>query len=156
MGNLLNDNSRTFIFYPSWLMYVDGVDGVEKKYKMLYAIIEYGCSGDHTPVDDMMIENTFQYLVRPVIDKAQGRYQQRVDFGQNVGRHRIAQEDLIAEYAAQGLRGNEIADKLGITPSAVYKTDAWKNRDKDIPRVKKKPKKEEAEPQDFTAKDFVF
>lgn len=130
MDELLTEDSRTFIFYPSWLTFVDGLEGDMNKYKMLHAIVEYGCSGNHTTVDDPVIENTFQNLVRPLIDKAQGRYQKNVENGKNRGRKRIAQEDLIAELVSQGLRGNEIADKLCITPSAVYKTDAWRNRKK--------------------------
>lgn len=150
MNELLTDHSRTFVFYPSWLTFVDGIEGTDNKFKMLYAIVEYGCSGDHTEVDDPVIENTFQNLVRPLIDKAQGRYQRNVENGRNKGRPRIAQEDLIAELVEQGYRGNEIADKLCLTPSAVYKTEAWKNR-------KKKKTTEKAPPQeeDFTD-NFVF
>ena len=150
MDELLTDHARTFVFYPSWLTFVDGLTGDDSKFKMLYAIVEYGCSGDHTEVDDPVIENTFQNLVRPLIDKAQGRYQKNVENGKNKGRPRIAQEDLIAEMIAQGLRGNEIADKLCLTPSAVYKTDAWKNRKK-----KKDAENDPPQEKEFTD-NFVF
>ena len=75
LGGFVVNEGRTFIFYPSWLNFVDGINGDEKKYQMLYAIVEYGCSGEHTTVADPVIENTFENLVRPLIDKAQGKYQ---------------------------------------------------------------------------------
>jgi len=122
--------ARTFVFYPSWLDFIEGISTTEGKYKMLYAIVEYGCMNKHTEVDDPIIENTFMNLVKPLIDKAQGRYQERVEYGQNHGRRRMVQEDLVAEFIEQGFKAKEIADKIGVSPSAIYKTEAWKNRNK--------------------------
>lgn len=146
-------SNRSFIFYPSWLQFIESINGDENKYKMAHAILEYGCSGEHTPVDDMIIENVFQNLVRPLIDNAQDKYQDSVEFGKNRGRKRVAQEDMIMELIAQGYSGKKIADELGITPSAVYKTDAWKNRER---RKKNNNDENPAEDFHFQTDGYVF
>lgn len=125
---MINETGRSFVFYPSWLQFIEKLGSYEDKYKMVKTILEYGCYGHYEEIDDKMIQNTFDNLIKPLIDNAQDKYNSNVEFGKTKGRARVVTEDAIRDCLDKKMTGKQIADFLGVTTSAVYKSDAWKNR----------------------------
>lgn len=118
---------RTFIFYPDWLNFIERISNEKDKLDLYDIIISYGCHGEYSNKNPMMTA-VFESLIKPKIDIAQGRYEEKVTMGKNYGRKKIVDDESIRELARKGMRAKDIAHTLGISEAAIYHSEGWKKR----------------------------
>lgn len=90
-------------------------------------IAEYGCHGN-CEYKNIVMSSVFDKLIKPDIDRAQAKYREKVEAGQNFGRKKQVYDDDVAQLAKEGRSAQEIAEILGVKPSIIYHNEAWKNR----------------------------
>lgn len=122
---------RTFIFYPDWLDCIDKIGDKQDQYDLMKIIMDYGCRGEYNSDNKMMIA-IFDSLIKPKIDVAQSRYTETVNAGKQFGRKKKIDDGEIAVLAQAGVKAKDIAARLGISADAVYHSDGWKLRDKNL------------------------
>lgn len=118
---------RTFIFYPDWLNFIEKINNDQDKLDLYNMIISYGCRGEYSNENQMM-SSIFETLIKPKIDLARSRYEEKIDAGKSFGRPRKIDDSDIMTMAKNGMKAKEIAAELNISVDAVYHSDGWKNR----------------------------
>lgn len=118
---------RTFIFYPDWLNFIEKINNDQDKLDLYNMIISYGCRGEYSNENQMM-SSIFETLIKPKIDLARSRYEEKIDAGKSFGRPRKIDDGNIMTMAKSGMKAKEIAAELNISVDAVYHSDGWKNR----------------------------
>lgn len=118
---------RTFIFYPDWLNFIEKINNDQDKLDLYNMIISYGCRGEYSNENQMM-SSIFETLIKPKIDLARSRYEEKIDAGKSFGRPRKIDDGDIMTMAKSGMKAKEIAAELNISVDAVYHSDGWKNR----------------------------
>ena len=118
---------RTFIFYPDWLNFIEKINNDQDKLDLYNMIISYGCRGEYSNENQMM-SSIFETLIKPKIDIARSRYEEKIDAGKSFGRPRKIDDGDILTMAKSGMKAKEIAAELNISVDAVYHSDGWKNR----------------------------
>ena len=118
---------RTFIFYPDWLDFIERINDDNDKLDLYNIIVSYGCHGEYQNKNPMMTA-VFESLIKPKIDIAQGRYEEKISAGKTYGRKKTIDDDQIKTLAQGGMRAKDIASTLGISEAAIYHSDGWKNR----------------------------
>ena len=118
---------RTFIFYPDWLDCVERLTEDKDKLDLFSIITQYGCRGEYS-TENRMMAGIFESLIKPKIDIAQGRYEEKISAGKAYGRKKTVDDDQIKTLAQAGLKAKEISAQLGISEAAIYHSDGWKNR----------------------------
>ena len=83
---------RTFIFYPDWLDFIDRINNDKDKLDLYNIIVSYGCHGEYSNENSMMTA-VFESLIKPKIDIAQGRYEERISAGKVSGRKRKVDDE---------------------------------------------------------------
>ena len=122
---------RTFIFYPDWLDFIERINDDKDKLDLYNIIVQYGCHGEYSNENPMMVA-VFESLIKNKIDIAQGRYEEKVSAGKSFGRKKVVNDDSIALLAQNGMKAKDIATQLGLSEAAVYHSDGWKNRNKNL------------------------
>ena len=122
---------RTFIFYPDWLDFIERINDDKDKLDLYNIIVQYGCHGEYSNENPMMIA-VFESLIKNKIDIAQGRYEEKVSAGKSFGRKKVVNDDNILTLAQTGMKAKDIAAELGLSEAAVYHSDGWKNRNKNL------------------------
>ena len=122
-------DSKNFVFYSNWRDFIKGLSSQADQLQLLTAIMDYGTTGEYememmTP----MVRNTFESMIKPAIDRAQKNYAESVEYGKAHGRPKAVDDNRIKELFKAGLRARDIAKELGISETAVYHSDGWKNR----------------------------
>ena len=120
---------KNFVFYQNWRDYIKGLSSQADQLQLLTAIMDYGVTGEYEM--DMlspMVKNTFEAMIKPAIDRAQKNYENSQTYGKEHGRPKTVDDDRIKELYKKGLRAEAIAKELGISSTAVYHSDGWKNR----------------------------
>ena len=91
--------------------------------------MDYGVTGEYDPVGvDPIVLNTFESIIKPQIDRSQRNYIESQNYGKEHGRPKTVNDEKIKQLFKQGLRAEGIAQELGISVTAVYHSDGWKNR----------------------------
>lgn len=121
------NEERTFIFYPDWLDFIERINNDKDKLDLYNIIVSYGCRKKYNNNNSMMTA-VFESLIKPKIDIAQGRYEEKITRGKNFGRKKTINDMEIMTLAKKGLKAKEIASQLGISETAVYHSEGWKNR----------------------------
>ena len=121
------NEERTFIFYPDWLDFIERINNDKDKLDLYNIIVSYGCRKKYNNNNSMMTA-VFESLIKPKIDIAQGRYEEKITMGKNFGRKKTINDMEIKTLAKTGLKAKEIASQLGISETAVYHSEGWKNR----------------------------
>jgi hypothetical protein len=70
----------------------------------------------------------FETLIKPKIDYAQQKYQEKVENGKNYGRRKRVDDETVRELARDGKSAKEIADFFEVSTNAIYHNEGWKNR----------------------------
>ena len=120
-------NDRTFIFYPDWLDCIERLNEDKDKLDLFSIITQYGCRGEYS-TENQMMAGIFESLIKPKIDIAQGRYEEKINGGKNSGRKRVIDDDEIKSLAQTGMKAKDIASQLNVSVDAIYHSDGWKNR----------------------------
>ena len=118
---------RTFIFYPDWLDFIDRINNDKDKLDLYNIIVSYGCHGEYSNENPMMIA-VFESLIKPKIDIAQGRYEERINAGKVSGRKRKVDDEQVKTLAQTGMKAKDIAMELDVSVDAIYHSDGWKYR----------------------------
>lgn len=118
---------RTFIFYPDWLDCIERMSSDADKLDLFSIITQYGCHGEYQS-DNTMMTAVFESLIKPKIDIAQGRYEEKVNAGRAYGRKRTVDDEQIKALAQTGMKAKDIASQLDVSVDAVYHSDGWKYR----------------------------
>ena len=69
----MNEEKRTFVFYPDWLDFINKLDNEHDKYEALNMILVYGCTGEEVETDNTMAKIVFESFVKPRMDKTRGK-----------------------------------------------------------------------------------
>ena len=118
---------RTFIFYPDWLDFIDRITNDKDKLDLYNIIVQYGCHAEYQSENKMM-SAVFESLIKPKIDIAQSKYEEKINMGKTFGRKKVANDEAIRKLAQGGMRAREIASTLDISEATVYHSEGWKNR----------------------------
>ena len=118
---------RTFIFYPDWLDFIDRINNDKDKLDLYNIIVSYGCHGEYSNENPMMTA-VFESLIKPKIDIAQGRYEERINAGKVSGRKRKVDDEQVKTLAQTGMKAKDIAMELDVSVDAIYHSDGWKYR----------------------------
>ena len=118
---------RTFIFYPDWLDFIDRISDDRDKLDLYNIIVSYGCHGEYSNENPMMTA-VFESLIKPKIDIAQGRYEERINAGKVSGRKRKVDDEQVKALAQTGMKAKDIAIELDVSVDAIYHSDGWKYR----------------------------
>lgn len=120
---------KNFVFYSNWRDYIQGLSSDVDRLQLLTLITDYGVTGEFDPIGvNPMVLNTFNSMIKPAIDRAQKNYADSVEYGKTHGRPKTIDDDYIKELFRSGLKAKAIAEKLGISETAVYHSEGWKNR----------------------------
>ena len=119
---------RSFIFYPEWLDCANGFAKENERAELLKMIVDYGCTGECNESSSEALTAVFNSMIRPKIDLAQAKYGEKVESAKLGGKKKKVDEDTILELALKGFSAKQIADRLGVSTSAIYHTSAWKLR----------------------------
>lgn len=116
--------SRSFVFYPTWAAYLQGISDPKTRLTLYDIIASYGCTDIIPEVEDQEALRLFQCFIQPQIDLAKANYAKKLQGGQK----KKVKDDKIAELASQGLNAKAIAAKLGISVNTVYHSESWLKR----------------------------
>ncbi len=126
----MNEEKRTFVFYPDWLEFINKLDNEHDKYEALNMILVYGCTGEVLETDNAIAQVVFDTFVKPRMDKTRENYESAIARGKTGGRKKLVDDELIRVLANQGFTVKEIAEKVGVSTATIYHSEGWKSRDK--------------------------
>lgn len=116
----------TFVFYGEWIDNISTLP-LEMQDKILADLVRYGTRRDLQHEDDPIVFSMVNgYKGR--IDKNIFVYEQKVAMSQTAGRKKKIDENKVYELAREGKTAQEVADTLGVSKSAIDKSEGWKNR----------------------------
>lgn len=119
---------RSFIFYPEWLDCANGFANENDRTELLQMIVDYGCTGEENETESETLKTVFRTLIKPKIDLAQAKYGEKVESAKLGGKKKKVDDDVILDMALKGFTAKQIAEKLGVSPTAIYHSPAWKMR----------------------------
>lgn len=116
----------TFVFYGEWIDNISTLP-LEMQDKILADLVRYGTRRDLQHEGDPIVFSMVNgYKGR--IDKNIFAYEQKVAMSQTAGRKKKIDENKVYELAREGKTAQEVADTLGVSKSAIDKSEGWKNR----------------------------
>ncbi len=120
---------KSFVFYPNWRDYIKSLSSEADRLQLLTAIMDYGVTGTYDELElNPMVKSVFNSMIKGAIDRSQKNYQDSVEYGKTHGRPKTVMDNEIVELYQAGMKAKEIAKRLGISETAVYHSDGWKNR----------------------------
>lgn len=119
---------ENFVFYKAWADELDNMDDSARN-DFAWRIIEYGIFGrEHFDGLDHFAIAWLKDIYRQ-IDAAKHRYDNKIAVGKNARGDGDATNKAVQELLDNGVtKGTEIAKRLGLDKSTIYKTQAWMNR----------------------------
>lgn len=120
---------KAFVFYPNWRDFILKLNSEKDQLQLHRLIMDYGVTGEYDPTGvDPLVLNTFESIIKPQIDRSQKNYENSQNYGKEHGRPKTVNDERIKQLFKQGLRADGIAQELGISITAVYHSNGWKNR----------------------------
>lgn len=120
---------KNFVFYPNWRDFILKLSSDKDRLQLHTLIMDYGVTGTYDPTGvDPLVLNTFESIIKPQIDRSQRNYAESQNYGKEHGRPKTVNDEKIRQLYEKGLRAEAIAKELGISTTAVYHSDGWKNR----------------------------
>lgn len=123
------EKNRGFAFYENFWTSIEKLP-IEQQKDICYAVVKYGITGEMVDATDNALGFAMTQAFKPAIDNSVERFNSNSENGTKGGRPvKIVKEELI-----EVLRGNpkitakEVAEKLGVSESAIQKREEWKNR----------------------------
>ena len=115
---------RTFIFFPDWYEFIQGLNDDKDKFDLYSIIVQYGCCGYYKNDNKKMI-NVFESMMKKWIDTTQANYEKKKR-EEDGGKASLDIE--IKRLAGQKVSAKDIAKQLGVSVSTVYHSQGWKQR----------------------------
>ena len=119
-----------FVFYGEWLDNLKHLPQ-ETQDKIIAEMVRYGVGEEPVYTDDILVTTTVQF-VKGAIDKSKNNYQDRINAGLKHGRSKKIDDNEVYRLAQEGLKSQEIADRLGVSKSTIDHNAGWLNRKKKL------------------------
>lgn len=119
----------TFIVRGEWLENIETLP-LDMQDKVLAEIVRYG-TRKPTKYDGDPIIFSIVNGYKGRIDNTIQDYENKVSMSKSAGRKKKIDDQKIYELAREGKTAQEVADELGVSKSAIDKSEGWKNRKSD-------------------------
>lgn len=116
----------TFIVHREWLDSIKNLP-IEQQDKIIAEFVRYGTDLGLKHPDDALTQS-FVNILKSRIDFSKNKYEKKVQAGKSAGRKKKVDDDEILRLALGGMKSAEIAEKLGVSKSAIDHSDGWKRR----------------------------
>ena len=116
-----------FAFYQNYWEAIQSLP-IDQQKEVCYAIVYYGITGEMVNPASFPIGYAMTQGFKPAIDNSVDRWNSNVVKAEIKHDSYAERDDAIIELIKEGLNSAEIADKLGMSSSAVRKTRAWRSR----------------------------
>lgn len=116
----------TFIVHREWLDSIKNLP-IEQQDKIIAEFVRYGTDLGLKHPDDALTQS-FVNILKSRIDFSKNKYEKKVQAGKSSGRKKKVDDDEILRLALGGMKSAEIAEKLGVSKSAIDHSDGWKKR----------------------------
>ena len=116
----------TFIMRGEWIDNISTLPA-EIQDKVLADIVRFG-TGRPTLYDDDPIVFSLVNGYKGSMMNTTNEYLKRLEMSKTAGRKKKIDDKQIYDLAKTGKTAQEVADSLGISKSAVDKSDGWRNR----------------------------
>ena len=116
----------TFIVRGEWLKNIETLP-LDMQDKVLAEIVRYG-TRQPTQYDDDPVIYSIVNGYKSSIDNTINDYERKVSMSKTAGRKKKIDDAKVYELARTGKTAQEVADELGVSKSAIDKSDGWKNR----------------------------
>lgn len=120
-----------FVFYEDWRNYINKLSSQADQLQILTAIMDYGVTGkyDLSGANDL-VTTAFETIIKPALDRSQRNYAESVEYGKTHGRPKTLDDEQIIMLFKEGMKAKDIAKELGVSETAIYHSEGWKNRKK--------------------------
>ena len=118
--------SKTFIMREEWVQNISTLPQ-EIQDKIIAEIVRYGIRWDTVYDDDPIIFSIVNGY-KGSIDRSINDYEMKIEMSKTAGRKKKVSDKAIYELAKTGKTAQEVADELGISKSAIDKSEGWKHR----------------------------
>ena len=122
----------TMVVTKNWLEKIKKRTNQQQYNEICAKILDYGIFEEYEESEDNLVNSHLDWLL-PQIDLMRDKYEHMIEQGKKGGRpSTLDNKQIWKMYNVDGMKGVEIAKKLGIPPSTLYSTESWKKRnDKD-------------------------
>lgn len=122
---------NSMIFMKHWLKKIESLTE-EQKGEVCYRILVYGLTGEDISPKDPVAKMAYDFI-KPQIEQIQKKFKIDQTRGKAGGRPKQISDEQIWDLAHnQGMKGAEIAEKLGIPKTTVYSSEGWRQRKEDL------------------------
>lgn len=121
--------SDNFLFIGRWYDSLMTIKDEELRTALLWRLVKYGATGKYEPTNsdaaNMSLVDWCAY-----IDETKENYESRVSGGKTSGRKQSFDREELKRMIAEGKKGKEIAEELGVHTAAIYHDPIWTERAK--------------------------
>lgn len=119
----------TFVMRGEW---IDNIATLppEIQDKVLADIVRFG-TGRPTLYDDDPIVFSLVNGYKGSMTNTTNEYLKKIEMSKTAGRKKKISDQRVYELAREGKTAQQVADELGVSKSAIDKSDGWKNRKND-------------------------
>lgn len=110
--------------------WIDNVKDMLNEHQMqefCYVILMYGLYEEYHKSNDAAVQMALNFVL-PQIDMMLDSYEEKKEMGQKVGRKKTIDDVAVWKMFREGVKGADIAKKLGKTPTAIYHSEGWAQR----------------------------
>ena len=118
--------NKGFTVYENYWKSIENLDEDEQK-EVSYALMRYGMLGE-LPSDKNSIAYSMIMAWKIAIDNSVERYNMAAVRGKSGGRPSNIDSEALSKMIRDGEKPKAIAEKLGVSVSAIYKRPEWINR----------------------------
>lgn len=115
------------IVMRNWIDNVKGMLNEKQLQEYTSAILMYGLYEEYHKSDDVAVQMALNFVL-PQIDMMLDSYEEKKKVGQKVGRKKTVDDVQVWKLFREGVKGADIAKKLGKTPTAIYHSEGWQER----------------------------
>lgn len=119
--------SDNFLFIGRWYDSLMSIKDIELRTALLWRLVDYGATGKYEPTDsdtaNVLLADWCAY-----VDETKENYESRVSGGKNSGRKPSFDREKLKQLIAEGKKGKDIAQELGVHTAAIYHDPVWTDR----------------------------
>ena len=116
-----------FAFYQNYWEAIQSLP-IDQQKEVCYAIVCYGITGEMVNPASFPIGYAMTQGFKPAIDNSVDRWNNNVAKAERKALNAADRDAVISDLIQQGMNSVEIAEELGMQPSTVRKTRAWRSR----------------------------
>ena len=115
------------LIMSNWIDNVKEMLNEDQLKEFCYAILMYGLYEEYHKSNDVAVQMALNFVL-PQIDMMLDSYEEKKQMGQKVGRKKTIDDIQVWKMFREGVKGADIAKKLGKTPTAIYHSEGWQER----------------------------